>query len=264
MAITTLDGAIAGMQPPWMFSKGTPGTPVAGRPQSFWALAGFPGAGGYDTTLNGATLTSPQNGQIPHNDPASGNAYLAKLSAMTQQACVVLLLDRIWQNRLANATGAQAITSPTWPARDRTGLTDGDGVLLALEFSTGSTAGTPTAAVTYTNEAGTGSRTANLIDVVTATTAASSFLRYGLQAGDKGVRSVQSVSLSATLTGGVVNLVAYRVIATLELVANVPNALDVLTGGMPRIYDGSVPFLALVPSTTSTTTLTGSYIETQG
>ena len=264
MAITTLDGAIAGMQPMWMFSKTMPSAPVTGRPQAFWASTGFPGAGGYDTTLNGATLTSPQSGQIPHNNPASGNAYLAKFSAMTPQACVVMLCDRIWQNRLANATGAQSITSPTWPARDNVGLTNGNGVLLALEFSTGSTAGTPTAAVTYTNEAGTGSRTANLLDAVTTTTGVGSFLRYNLQAGDRGVRSVQSVSLSATLTGGVVNLVAYRVIATLELVANAPNALDILTGGMPRIYDGSVPFLAFVPSTTATTPLTGSYIETQG
>ena len=264
MAITTLDGVIAGMQPPRSYTKASSGTLVAGRPHTWWATAGFPGAGSYDTTLNGATLTGPVNGQIPRSNPVTGNAYLARFSAMVPQAGVVMLLDRIWQNRLANATGAQAITSPTWPARDANGATDGESILLALEFSTASSAGTPTCAVTYTNSAGTGSRTANLLDAVTATTAVGSFLRFDLQSGDTGIRSIQSANLSATLTGGVVNLVAYRVLAMIECVANIPNAIDAVTGGMPRVYYGAVPFLAYIPTGATATNVVGSYIETQG
>ena len=265
MAITTLDGAIAGMQPPRQIAKAASGTLVAGRPFSYWASVGTPGAGSFDATLNGATLTgNAVAGQIPRGNPVSGNAHLARFSAMVQQAGVLMLCDRLWQNRPANATGAQAITSPTWPARDIAGSTNGDGVLLGLEFSTASSAGTPTAAVSYTNQAGTASRTANLLDAVTATTGVGSFLRYDLQAGDTGVRSVQSINLSATLTGGVVNLVAYRVLAQLEVQANIASAIDVLTAGMPRLYDGTVPFLVFIPSTTTTTTLAGGYIETQG
>lgn len=263
MAITTLDGAIAGMQPPRYFAKGVSGTLVAGRPHTWWAIAGTPGAGTYDTTLNGAVLTS-NAGQIPRTNPASGNAYLARFSGMTAHTGMLLLCDRLWQNRPANASGAQAITSPTWPARDAAGTTNGDGVLLAVEYSTAQTAGTPTCTVTYTNEAGTGSRSATLIDAITATTAAGSFLRLNLQAGDKGVRSVQSVNFSATSTGGVWNLVAYRVLASLEVTANIPYAVDILTSGMPRLYDNTVPFLVFVPVTTTTTTVTGTYIETQG
>lgn len=265
MAITTLDGAIAGMQSPRMLSKTASGTLVSGRPHTWWALAGSPGAGSYDTTLNGATLTGNSvAGQIPRSNPASGNSYLARLSGMASQAGMLLLCDRLWQNRPANASGAQAITSPTWPARSLDGTTNGDGVLLALEFSTAQTAGTPTCAVTYTSQDGTGSRTANLLDTITATTAVGSFLRMNLTAGDTGVRSVQSVNFSATSTGGVWNLVAYRVLASLELQAMIPNAIDVLTSGMPRIYNGTVPFLVFVPNTTSATTVTGTYVETQG
>ena len=265
MAITTLDGAIAGMQPPRSLAKAASGTLVAGRPHTWWALAGSPGAGTYDTTLNGAILTgNAVAGQIPRSNPVSGNAHLARLSAMCNQAGTLMLCDRLWQNRPANASGAQAITSPTWPARDVAGTTNGDGVLLGVEFSTAQTAGTPTCAVTYTNQAGTGSKTANLLDAITATTAVGSFLRMDLAAGDTGVRSVQSVNFSATSTGGVWNLVAYRVLATLELMAAIPNAIDVLTSGMPRIYDGTVPFLVFVPNTTTATTLAGSYVETQG
>lgn len=265
MAITTLDGAIAGMQPPRYYIKTASGTLVSGRPHTWWALGGSPGAGAYDTTLNGATITGPVSGQIPRSNPVSGNAHLARFSGATTQAGMLLLCDRLWQNRLANATGAQAITSPTWPARDGDGTTNGNGVFLALELSTASSAGTPTCAVTYTNSAGTGSRTANLIDAFSTTTAVGSFLRYDLQAGDTGIRSVQSANLSATLTGGVCNLVAYRVIASLEITsANIPNAVDVLTSGMPRIYDGSAPFLVFVPNTTGATFVSGTYIETQG
>lgn len=265
MTVTTLDGALAGMQPPRQIAKAASGTLVAGRPFSWWASAGTPGAGAFDTTLNGATITgNAVAGQIPRSDPGSGNAHLGRFSGMVAQSGIVMLCDRIWQNRIANATGAQSITSPTWPARDVAGSTNGDGILLGLELSTGSTAGTPTAPITYTNQGGTGSRTAALLDAFTATTAIGSFLRYTLQAGDTGVRSVQSINLSGTLTGGVCNIVAYRILAMLELQANIPGALDVLTGGMPRHFNGTAPFVVFVPTTTTTTAFTGVYLETQG
>ena len=62
MAITTIDGAIAGFQPPRSFMKAITATLVAGRPASLWSLAGNPGAGSFDSTLNGVTLSAPQNG----------------------------------------------------------------------------------------------------------------------------------------------------------------------------------------------------------
>jgi len=269
MAITTLDGALAGMQPPRALAKAVSGTLVAGRPHTWWALGGSPGAGAYDSTLNGAILTgNAVAGQIPRNDPAA-NAYLGRLSAAATQGGMLILADRLWNNRPANATGAQAITSPTWPSRclaSGGGFdTLGDGIQLGLEISTASTAGTPTCPVTYTNQSNTGSRTANLLDAFTATTALGSFLRYDLQAGDTGVRSVQSFNASGTLTSGVWNIVAYRIIAMLELPgALLPNAIDALTAGFPRIANGSVPFLIFVPNTTTGTMLTGTYTETQG
>lgn len=267
MAITTLDGVISGMQPPRFLTKGVSATLVAGRPHTWWPLAGVPGAGGYDATLNGAILTGNSvSGQIARTNPVSGNAYLARLSGLVGQTGTLILADRLWQNRLASTTGAQSITSPTWPARDNAGTTNGDGVLLGLEFSTANTAGAPTVLpFTYTNQAGTGSRTANIIDAVTATTAIGSFLRYDLQAGDTGVRSVQSFNINTTaLTSAVINAVAYRVLATLELTANIPAAIDALTSGFPRIFDGTVPFLIFIPTATTATTFSGSYVESQG
>lgn len=265
MAITTLDAALAGMQPPRDFTKNVSGTLVGGRPHTWWAITGSPGAGAYDATLNGAILTGNNvSGQIGRTNPVSGNAYLARFGGIAAQNGVLVLCDRLWQNRPANASGAQAITSPTFPARDVDGTTNGAGVLLALEFSTAQTAGTATCTVTYTNEAGVAGRTATLIDPITVTTAVGSFLRLNLQAGDKGVRSVQSVNFSATSTGGVWNLVAYRPYARLPLSANTANAVDLLTSGMPRIFNNSVPFLVFVPTANTTTAVSGDYIETHG
>lgn len=270
MAITTLDGVIAGMQAPRFIAKSVTATLVAGRPASLWSLAGSPGAGSFDTTLNGVTLSSTSalvNGQIPHFNPASGNAHLARLTAGATQAGVLLLLDRLWHNGgfTITSTGAQSITSPTWPARSADGTTNGDGVLLAVEISAATGAGTPTITVGYTNQAGTASRTATNVQATVASSAIGATYFIGLQAGDTGVRSVQSLTLSATWTSGTMNLVAYRMIAALEIpVANTTAAIDAVTGGMPRLYDGTVPWLVFVPNTTTASIITGTYVETHG
>ncbi len=61
------------------------------------------------------------------------------------------------------------------------------------------------------------------------------------------------------------HLVAYRVIASLELAAGgLPNAVDALTSGMPKLYDGTVPFLLFIPQTTTTTQVAGTVVYTQG
>jgi len=276
MAITTLDGALAGMRPPMAFTKAVTATLVAGRPASLWALGGNPGAGAFDTTLNGVVLNSTSalvNGQIPRYNPASGNAHLARLTASATQAGGLWLMDRIWHNGgfTITSTGAQAITSPTWPSRcptsgtDDTPATTGHGVLLALEVSAATGAGTPTITISYTNQAGTAGRTATNVLATVASSAIGATYFIGLQAGDTGVRSVQSLTLSATWTSGTVNLVAYRPLAYLELpVAATPNSIDAITGGLPRLYDGTVPWLVFQPNTTTATNVSGTYVETQG
>ena len=67
MAITTLDGIIAGAQQPRFFSKTMVAAAVVGRPASLWAGPGIPGAGSYDTTLNGVTPVSYTHLTLPTN-----------------------------------------------------------------------------------------------------------------------------------------------------------------------------------------------------
>lgn len=270
MAITTLDGALAGMRPPVGIAKALSGTLVAGRYQSFWPVAGLPGAGAYNATLNGANLTNADAGSLQHVNPGTGNSYLARLQLAATQACTVFLIDRLWNNQLTvNVTTLQSITQPALPARDNAGTTNGDGVLLAIETSAAASATAAslgTAGVIYTNQAGTASRTAGFAVAPTATaTIAGAWFPIGLQAGDTGVRSVQSVQFTTAWTTGTINLVAYRILAALELPgALIPNAIDAITAGFPRIFDSSCLSLVMLPNTTTTSNLIGTFVETQG
>lgn len=270
MAITTRDGALAGQQWPRFFAKSVTPTLVAGKPQSLWGLAGVPGAGAFDATLNGVTLSQTAGqiaGAVNFVDPGSGNSYLSRLSGQATQAGVLLLCDRIWHNGgyTITSTSAQNSTSPSWPARDAAGATNGDGILLGLEISAAAGAAAPTITISYTNQAGTAGRTAVNWFATANSPAAGSFFPIGLQAGDFGVRSVQSLTLNASWVSGTMNLVAYRPIAYLELTnANVPNAIDFLTGGFPRLYPGTTPFFIFIPNTTTASNVSGSVIWTQG
>lgn len=267
MTITTLDGVVAGMQWPRFFTKSASGTLVAGRLHSYWGVAGNPTAGSQTATLNGAALSGTTTGAIPFSNPVSGNTYLARYSCTMAQAGVVVLADRLWQNQLTvNSTTLQSPTTPTWPARDVNGSTNGEGVFLAIETSVAASATATTVTVTYTNSAGTTSQTAGFLDAPTAAaTLAGTMFRIGLASGDTGVRAVTGVQFGTAWTTGTINMVAYRPIAMLEFsTASIPNYIDAVTGGMPRIFDDSVLYQFIVPSTTTTTGLNGQIVFTQG
>ena len=135
MAITTLDGVLAGMQPPEDILKVGAAT-VAGRFYSPFYVAGRPGAAVAPTPgLAGAALTA-YAGQIPFTDPPSGNSYLARFGGGCNVAGVLLLCDRLWHNSgiVVTQTTQQTINSATFPARDRNGSTDGEGVMIGVEM----------------------------------------------------------------------------------------------------------------------------------
>lgn len=99
MAITTLDGVLAGALPPVTFMKAATPTLVAGRPHSLFYLAGMPGAAVAPTPgLAGAALTS-YAGQLPFSNPPSGNSYLARLQA---QATIAGTLSATWTSGAAS------------------------------------------------------------------------------------------------------------------------------------------------------------------
>jgi hypothetical protein len=272
LAITTLAAVNSGLQPKQYFSKNFAGINPQARFCSYWGVAGGrPAAGAFDATLNGVALTAPVTGQIPFTNPTAGNAYLARLQAalgtstVSSSRAMLLICDRLWHNGgfTITSTGAQNITSPTWPARDEDGATSGRGVLLGVEVSAAVGAATPTITVAYTNSGGTASRSGTNIDTTVSASGVTNFYTIGLQAGDVGVRSVQSLTLSASWLSGTINLVAFRVLAVLDSInPNISQAIDAITGGLPRLYNGTVPFLLLASA--ANTTLAGEVQYTWG
>jgi hypothetical protein len=259
MAITTLAGVVAGLQPPEYIGK----TNVAGEATGmyvsmFYAGGRPPAAAAPSPGLDGEALTSYTN-QIPFTNPASGNAYLAGLysgAANGASSGQWLLCDRLWHNSGINPTTTteQAITSPTWPARDRGGSTNGDGVFIGLEVS--SLIGNSTTALTtlnYTNSSGTAGRTGTL-PIAGVTLASNTFMFFALQSGDTGVRSVQGITLGENMTGGTMHLVALRPLMLLPFWgAPAPQDFfaDAIACGFPRLYNNTVPFLMAVGTSTS-------------
>ena len=268
MAITTLDGAIAGMQYPRNIIKVATPTLVIGRPHSLFYLAGSPGAAAANSAgIAGLALTT-YAGQIPFTNPASGNSYLARF---TGQATAIggrlLLCDRLWHNSgmSITSTSAQTINSVAWPARSADGTVNGEGVLIGVEISTIWGAGAPNLSISYTNQAGVSGKTGTGIITGITLSAVGAFYMLGLAAGDTGVRSIQTYTRSASSTTGVEHLVAYRILASLDLTAaNIPNAIDALTSGFPRLFDNSVPFLLFIPAATTASVIGGQVIWTQG
>ena len=268
MAIISPDGAIAGMRPPNEIIKAATPTLVAGRPHSLFYLAGIPGAAVAPTPgIGGAVLTS-YSGQIPFTNPVSENTYLDRLQGQATVAGSLLLLDRLWHNSgiTITSTSEQVFTgSAQIPARDANGANLGAEIYGAVEVSGATGAGTPTLTLKYTNSGGTTGKTATNITATVASSAIGAFYQIGLAAGDVGIRRAESLTLSATWTSGTIHVVLYRVLARLELTAaNVPNAVDIITGGFARIYDNSVPFLVFIPSATTASNITGHVIWTQG
>jgi len=267
MAITTADGVIAGAiagGAPVFINKGVTGNRTTSRIYSTWQVTGVPGPGNMDTTLNGVVLDSSSAqvpGQIPFRHPGGGSkCYLGRLVMQNGLGGGLILADRIWHNGGLSPTSivAQNITTPTWPARDDLGGTDGVGVMVGLEVSATTGAGTPTLNLVYTSSDNNSSRNGFGTLGTSATTAAQTFFPIGLAQGDRGVKSIQSFRLGSTWTSGTINLVAYRVIAMLPCgSASIPAEINALTGAMIELHPGTVPFLLDLAPGNSTTTMFG-------
>jgi hypothetical protein len=270
MAIRTVHGIVNGQLARQDLLKQTGTIEAVGIYHSLLYAAGRPGAGVAPSPgIAGAALTS-YAGQIPHADaPALQQTYLALFEAVASQPGTLLVCDRLWHNSgIAVATTTpQTVNSVALPARDRLGAVDGDGVLLGLEVSTATTnAGAiSNTTVSYTNSAGTAGRTGSILSFP-ATAIAGTFVPFNLQAGDLGVRSVQSVTLGTSYAAGAIHLVAYRVLGALGLpVPSINGKANFADLGFPRLFDGTVPYLIWIAgSTTATTQITGGYAESQG
>lgn len=258
-------GVLADIRAAWPgqaynLSKVTDTSATTGFLHSLWTIGGSPAAGAAAGSANGAICTNTTTGAIPFvNAPGGQSLYLAKVQIGGTLRNTIHLYDRLWHNSGLDATntGVQSFTQPAL-----TRYTNGVGVEMYLEVYTALGATPATITATYTNQAGSGSRTATYL------TAANHGIRrnglFELQSGDTGVQSVQSVQLSGS-TGSVGNfgITLMRRIASFDInlgeFANVYEALDL---GLPKIEnDACLFFTGVTLNDTATLQMTMHFVS---
>jgi hypothetical protein len=264
--ITSEDGIVAGLKPPVAFVKNAFTGEAAGHFHNLGVVAGNPGVWTLGAPgMAGATVSgNALGGALRFDNPDAGVlAYLAKLTAAVGANVIGLLLYDLlfYQSGIVETTTtAQTVNSVAWPARDIAGSTNGDGVeaWLHCTTATGNAGAIANTTLGYTNQAGTASRSAGLAYDWPVTAVAGTMVPFGLQNGDRGVRSIQSVTLGTSYVSGQVELIALRRLAFVPFVAASSGALlDWAALGLPRLFDNSAIYMAALLSGTAAGAISG-------
>lgn len=214
---------------------------------------------GTNLAFQALTDTTTNATGIKHGgDVGGGTGYKHLLNAAAQTAaattapCVLMLVDLLGFYPITSVTTITAQTLNNSVGLPR--YTDGAGVQAFLTPSTVMGAATPNLSIGYTNSAGTagratpttlpiGNSAAAVTSVVYSGTGAGKFGPFmPLQAGDAGVRSAQTVTISASYLSGVLNLVLCKPLLTLPITTlGVTAERDLVNQfmSMPRVYDGA-------------------------
>lgn len=231
--------------------------------------AGFPGAWSPGTPgVNGRVTdgtTSTDNGCLTIANPSTGGNYVTEVIMGSSINHQHLFFDVLWVNTglVVTTTTAQAITTPTLPARDINGNTNGEGCMIGLLTTTANTnaAVISNTTVNYTNSDGTAGRTATLSAIVgsqrPATPVVGTLTWFNLQAGDKGVQSIEGITLGTSYGAGAISLLIARDVATIgTTLVNVSATRSMGNPGV-RIYNGSCILHCNLASATTATFYSG-------
>lgn len=265
-------GAYTGRSVSFMKSGTAPDT--AGYWYGTFKDAGFPGAWtpgtpGVNGRITNGTAAA-DFGCIPIPDAVTGSNFLTELQMAASVNHSHFFYDLLWVNSglvVTTVNTVQAIASPTLPARDVNGTTDGEGCVIGLYFSAASTLAAVNALsqVTYTNSVGTASRIATLVGIAgsqaPATPVIGTVLWYNLAAGDKGVRSIQGFNIGATswLTGTINLFIARDVAAVGTTIPNVTAPKTISAPGI-RLYNGTCMHHAILASAATATFFAGELV----
>ena len=263
-------GAYTGNAFPFM-KTGT-GADVAGCWYCTSKDGGFPGAWSPGTPgINGRVTngtTAADNGCIPIKNPSVGANYLTEIQMASSVNHTHLFFDCLWVNSgiAVTTTTAQTITTPSLPARDINGTTNGQGCMIGLLVTTANTnaAAIANTTVSYTNSDGVAGRTATLSAIagsqIPATPVIGTIVWFNLAAGDKGVRSIQSITLGTSLAAGAVSLMIARDVAMIG--TTIPNVSAQKIIGAPgiRLYNGTCMLHCAVASATTATFFNGEVV----
>lgn len=230
---------------------------------SLWKAAGTPGAGNTPPTGAGEAPTDATDGAFPLTNPAGGNTlYATNFDGALGAAGALILYDRLVHTSGLSGT---SVASQTVNSTALSRYTDGVGVEAWVEFYSAIGATGRTLTVTYTNQAGTGSRTGTYTHPANAESVGQ-MVPIVLQAGDTGVRSVESVQWDgSTGTAGDFGITLIkRIIEVNVAVAAVFAWKDAINGGMPEVKSDACLALMVGCSTTSTGLCYGMLVMAEG
>jgi hypothetical protein len=249
---------------------------------STWTFTGQPTAG----TATGVTLTATDLDRADTGafqiGRSAGDQYLLRLSANAltssgQAPYFLLVYDRLLYYPMISAvsTSSQPLTNVATLPR----YTDGVGVMAWLEVTTAFGTGTGTFTFGddgYTNSAGVTGRQHG-VTVLTVASAALNRLPHGggitlnnnyspflpLQAGDVGIRSVQSVAFTAAHSAGVCALVLGKPLAVISVPQFKINAEREFVFNLPTIdSDACLSALFWAPTALGASVVQGLDFET--
>lgn len=193
---------------------------------------------------------------IRHGGDVGGFKHLLNAAAQTAAAtvapAVLMLVDYLgfYPITSVTTTGNQTLNNTVTLPR----YTDGAGVQAFLTPSTVMGAATPNISLGYTNSASTAGRaTPTTLPIGNSAAAVTSVVYSGTgngkfgpfipqAAGDAGIKSVQTINLSASYVSGVLNLVLCKPLMTLPITTlGVTAERDLVNQfmSMPKIYDGA-------------------------
>lgn len=220
-----------------------------------------PGAPGVNGRITDGTDVA-DNGCIHIPNPTTGVNFLTELTCSQSTVHHNLFFDVLWVNTglVVTTTTLQAIASPTLPARDIAGGTNGDGCMIGMIFTAASTvaAAVNNSTITYTNSRGTAGRTATLVSGVgmniPATPVIGTLVWFSLQAGDFGVQSIQGITLNTSLLTGAISLIIARPVASIgTTIVNIP-AMKPISAPGARLYNSTCLLHGYRSSSTTATT----------
>jgi hypothetical protein len=263
-------GNYAGRSIPFM--KTSTATDVVGCWYCTSKDGGYPGAWAVGTPgVNGRVTDgtlSTDYGCIPIANAVTGANYLTAIEMASSVNHTNDFFDVLWVNTglVVTTTTAQSITTPTLPARDVNGTTNGEGCTIALLLTTASTLAAAGANLTvnYTNSSGVAGKTARLSAIagsqVPATPVIGTIVWFQLDAGCTGVRSIQGITLTTSMVTGSISLMICRDIATIgTAVVNVSTPKVIGSPGI-RLYNGTCLLHNILCSATTATFFSGSLV----
>ena len=251
-----------------VINKASIASQIAGGYSSLWRATGTPGQGAIPTAAAVPVMTAV--GAFRFDNPVSGNTYLARLFMLSgNTATDVQIHDRLVHMGGLSGTviTAQTVNADASVTTSNLVLRRGDTNYSDIQWwiewytATGATGVNATCAVTY-DDASTG----NIVVALAASIGASRMLAIQPAVAGRYIKSIQSVTLSATTgTAGNFGITATRALGGLSLgLANAGTVGDWAYLGLPRIHDYAALFMVMVPGTTSTGVLYGSGKLIQG